>query len=115
MSVTFGFELVTIRTVISSTVVDAAADTETIFHETVRLAMPQDHTLAEYLEIVNNQKFNLLTALDYDPEEFSLEIESIEIGSDEVLLLVDDEPDDPADSEEVAAGESVSGDKTSVH
>lgn len=110
MSVTIGFELVTIRTVISSLAADAAEDTETIFHETVRLAMPQDHTLAEYLEIVNSQKPDLLTALDYDPEEFSLEIESIEIGSDEVLLLVDDDPE-----ELEAADESASGDKASVH
>lgn len=92
MSITIGFELVTIRVAISNN--DTTEDSENIFHETVRLAMAEGTALDEHLNTVNRQKADLLTALGYNASEFTLDVESIEICTDEIMLVVESDDDD---------------------
>lgn len=91
MSVTLGYELVNIRVVISA--IDE--DSSECFHEQVRLVMVEGAEIGQHLATVERQLPDLLASLDYDPAEYIGAIESIEIASDEVVLLVDDNEDEP--------------------
>lgn len=91
MSVTLGYELVNVRVSISA--IDEASNEH--FHEQVRLVMIEGADLSEHLESVQRQLPDLLASLDYDPAEYVGTIESIEIATDEVVLLVDDTVDEP--------------------
>lgn len=96
MSVTIGYELVNVRLSIQI----GNGPEATFEHETVRLVMPSGYELAEYLAMATSQMPDLLSALDYGSDDTEVDgiVESIEIATDEVVLLIDDE-EESADAE----------------
>lgn len=91
MSVTLGYELVNVRIVISA--IDESSPE--CFHEQVRLVMVEGAEISQHLKTIEDQLPDILASLNYDPSEYIGAIESIEIASDEVVLLVDDNEDEP--------------------
>jgi hypothetical protein len=90
MSVTLGYELVNVRIVISA--LDESPSE--CFHEQVRLVMIEGAEISQHLKTIEDQLPDILASLNYDPSEYIGAIESIEIASDEVVLLVDDNEDE---------------------
>lgn len=94
MSVTLGYELVNVRIAISA--IDESSSE--CFHEQVRLVMVEGAEISQHLTTIEDQLPSILASLDYDPAEYIGAVESIEIASDEVVLLVDDNEDAPEEN-----------------